>query len=207
MRRVYSVSFILALMCGPRHMGISDSLALNFTFGARSKGAYVEALPLRGNNIRPCVACGNCRVPPHNCILADDDAEKIFLRILGASLVVFSSPIYFYALPALFKCLIDRCQRFWEAGRLTAMPMSPKPAITILCAGREFGRELFSGAKRTLNLFIKALGMEMAEVYTLRGMDAISSGDVSSRYNQLCHSLFLKGQQIGSCISQSPCIF
>ncbi|MDE6734449.1 MAG: NAD(P)H-dependent oxidoreductase, partial [Desulfovibrio sp.] len=90
-----------------------------------------------------------------------------------------ASPIYFYALPATFKAWIDRGQRFWAAqaakGRGADPPAPPKtvakPVLAALAAGRPRGKELFSGALRTLAWFATTLGARLAENRVFRGLD------------------------------------
>ena len=90
----------------------------------RSGSMPVEEIALQEKHIRPCRGCQSCDAAPHVCPLArTDDAEAIFAAIAAADVVLWTSPVYFYGLPAQAKALVDRSQRIWagvEAGRPAA---------------------------------------------------------------------------------------
>lgn len=92
-----------------------------------------------------------------------------------ASLVFLASPIYFYALPAALKALIDRGQKFWNARQSASTTHDPKPAIIFLTAGRTRGKLLFSGALRTLSCFFKFLDCRIIAPHLLRGIEGPES--------------------------------
>lgn len=173
----------VALLCSPRPEGVSDTLARLFAEGAAEAGTDIRLVPLRDYSLAPCIGCGACAKPPHLCILsrptgsgAQDQAEEIFDLLISAPLVLLTSPIYFYALPAGFKALIDRSQRFWAARAHTrkacaALPQPPiKPVLVGLVAGRPRGAQLFSGSLLTLKYFLAPLDAGIRETRLLRGL-------------------------------------
>lgn len=162
------MSGALLLRCGPRPNGFTDWMAEQFTIGFNAAGSPLESLALRNYCIRPCNGCGACARPPHTCHLGCDGTDALLDRIQEADLVVFASPIFFYALPAQFKALIDRSQKFWNK---PPNPHRPAPAIALLCAGRLRGRLLFAGATLTLRYFFKSINKYFAEKLTVRGTD------------------------------------
>ncbi len=174
----------VALLCSPRPEGVSDTLARLFAEGAAEAGADIRLVPLRDYPVAPCIGCGACAEPPHMCILsratgtgAQDQAEELFDLLAAAPLVLLASPIYFYALPARFKALIDRGQRFWAARAHTrkacaALPQPPiKPVLVGLVAGRPRGNQLFSGSLLTLKYFLAPLNAGIRETRLLRGLE------------------------------------
>lgn len=178
----------LVLMCSPHAGGVSDTLAGSVVAGLDDAGWPATLVPLREHPVLPCNGCGACAQPPHACVLApQDDAEWLFTRFAEAPLVVFASPIFFYALPAAFKAWIDRGQRFWAAtagGDRARAGVPPslsavKPVLAVLAAGRPRGRELFSGALRTLGWFVPLLGGRLVENRVFRGLDRVA--DVEDR--------------------------
>lgn len=168
---------MLVLQCSPRPQGATDLLCDAFSQGARAAGASINILALRDHKIAPCHACDACVPPPHICGLAtaSDGAETIFLAMKQASLIFLASPIYFYGLPASFKALIDRGQKFWHASQNAPRPQAPKPVIVFLTAGRTRGKLLFSGALRTLSCFFKFLDCRIISPHLLRGIDGPQS--------------------------------
>ena len=166
---------VLVLQCSPH-------VANLFTKGMAEAGIEARTVALRDYAYSPCTGCGGCSRPPHKCILANrplpgqndacaqmDQAEEIFQMINEAQLVMISSPIYFYFLPAHFKALIDRTQRFWmlQGGE------DRVPLLVAMTAGRRRGNLLFSGSLLSLKYFLAPLGAAVRETRLLRGLESI----------------------------------
>lgn len=174
---------VLVLMCSPHAGGVSDALAESFATGLRDTGWPVTQIPLREHPVIPCTGCGSCARAPHACVLAPrDEAEWLFTHFAEAPLVLLASPIFFYALPASFKGWIDRAQRFWAASAAGQQALAggggaahgaPKPVLAVLAAGRPRGRELFTGALRTLRWFVPLLGGSLVANRVFRGLDSL----------------------------------
>lgn len=99
---------ILILSSSPRRGGNSDTLCDAFVRGARDAGHTVEKVFLRDYNIHPCLGCGTCNGNRKPCP-QKDDAAKVIARMLAADTIVLATPVYFYAMSAQLKTLIDRC--------------------------------------------------------------------------------------------------
>lgn len=170
-------------LCSPRQNGTTDQLAGIFGASVQNAGIPVEVeyVPLRNYAILPCKGCNACFKPACDCLLAGaDDAEKIFRYIFNSSVAIFATPIYFYALPAHFKALIDRSQRFWAKNSENSDLCGRKrPAIAIMAAGRTKGEELFTGAMRTLRWFGRTISLDFAEPLAFRGLEGPE--DISGR--------------------------
>ena len=181
---------VLVLQCSPHVGGVSDSVANLFTKGMAEAGIEARTVALRDYAYSPCTGCGGCSRPPHKCILASrplpgqngpcaqiDQAEEIFQMINDAQMIMISAPIYFYFLPAHFKALIDRTQRFWmlQGGEDRApLPLSrAKPVLVAMTAGRRRGNLLFSGSLLSLKYFLAPLGAAVRETRLLRGLESI----------------------------------
>ena len=111
---------ILSLLGSPRANGTTHTVA-RLIAGGLSCGGAVEEIALRKSTSAPAGAARDCAAAPHACPLArTDDAEAVFAAIAAADVVLWTSPVYFYGLPAQAKALVDRSQRIWagvEAGR------------------------------------------------------------------------------------------
>lgn len=184
------MSKILVLQCSPHAGGVSDSVADLFAKGMSEAGADLRTVALRDYAISPCTGCGACFRPPHSCVLAGrplpgqnesctlrDQTEEVFQLIAEAQLVMISSPIYFYFLPAHFKALIDRTQRFWaQKGGEERMPLPlsrTKPVLVAMTAGRRRGNLLFSGSLLSLKYFLAPLDAGIRETRLLRGLESL----------------------------------
>jgi multimeric flavodoxin WrbA len=171
--------------CSPRGGGNSDLAAALFAEGLREAGGEARVVHLRDHVLIPCLGCRKCAVSPGNaCVLAGkDDCERLFALIARAPLVAFCSPIFFYHLPAGFKALIDRAQRFYEMSATGRPPAAPAPrakARTVLIAGRPRGEKLFDGSLLTLKYFLAGFGIAAAQPLALRGLDAPGDLDADS---------------------------
>ena len=145
---------ILSLLGSPRANGTTHSMA-RLIAGGLSGGGPVEEIALQEKHIRPCRGCQSCDAAPHVCPLArTDDAEAIFAAIAAADVVLWTSPVYFYGLPAQAKALVDRSQRIW-AGVEAARPR---------------GEQLFTGSLLGLKYFFASFGARIADTRTLRGL-------------------------------------
>ena len=147
---------ILSLLGSPRANGTTHSMA-RLIAGGLSGGGPVEEIALQEKHIRPCRGCQSCDAAPHVCPLArTDDAEAVFAAIAAADVVLWTSPVYFYGLPAQAKALVDRSQRIWagvEAGR----PAGKGPLVlAALAAARPRGEQLFTGSLLGLKYFLPA---------------------------------------------------
>ncbi len=97
---------VLILSSSPRKGGNSDLLCDRFQQGAREAGHQAEKIFLREKDIRCCTGCGVCN-NIHKCVQRDDMAE-ILEKMLEADVIVMATPVYFYAMCAQMKTLIDR---------------------------------------------------------------------------------------------------
>lgn len=160
------MSEVLIIAASPAANGVTDALAREFSRGYASAGGSGEIVKTRDYTVAPCVNCGYCRRHPGKCVF-NDDGEKALDAMRAAPLLCVVAPIYFYALPAGFKGLIDRAQTFWRLGEAR----KPLPCVVILAAGRARGDSLFTGAALTLKYFFRALGREIVASRHLRSLE------------------------------------
>ena len=99
---------VLILSSSPRRGGNSDTLCDEFMRGAVESGNHVEKIFLRDKTIHPCLGCSVCSLHKKPCPQKDDAAEVIG-KMLEADVIVMATPVYFYAMSAQMKTLIDRC--------------------------------------------------------------------------------------------------
>ena len=99
---------VLILSSSPRRGGNSDLLCDEFLQGALDGGNVAEKIFLRDKNIHPCLGCSVCSQYGKPCPQKDDAAEVID-KMLAADVIVMATPVYFYAMSAQMKMMIDRC--------------------------------------------------------------------------------------------------
>lgn len=99
---------VLILSSSPRRGGNSDTLCDECLRGAAEAGNEVEKVFLRDKSLHPCMGCDVCSQYKKTCP-QQDDAPAIVEAMLRAEVIVMATPVYFYAMSAQMKMLIDRC--------------------------------------------------------------------------------------------------
>lgn len=99
---------VLILSSSPRRGGNSDMLCEEFMRGAKESDNDVEKVFLRDKTVHPCLGCSVCSRDKKPCPQKDDAAE-IIDKMLQVDVIVMATPVYFYAMSAQMKTLIDRC--------------------------------------------------------------------------------------------------
>lgn len=98
---------VLILSASPRLNGNSDLLAKAFQKGSEESGNQTELIELAQKKINYCHGCYYCASHEGHCC-QKDDAEEIIDKMIGADVIVFATPTYFYSMAGQLKVLIDR---------------------------------------------------------------------------------------------------
>jgi multimeric flavodoxin WrbA len=72
-------------------------------------GHEIERVSVVDYKINGCVGCNVCikEKDEPNCV-QQDDAKKIFNKVMLADLIIYATPVYAHSFPAQMKTLIDR---------------------------------------------------------------------------------------------------
>ena len=97
---------IVILAGSPNRKGSSNLLADCFRQGAEEAGHTVEIIDAAHADIHPCTGCIHCGY--EGPCAQKDGMERIRPAILGADMLVFATPLYYYGMSAQLKTLIDR---------------------------------------------------------------------------------------------------
>ena len=127
---------VMAIMASPRKTGYTAKL-LGSLLREFPKGTDIEIVNLYELAPVPCNACGYCK-SGNGC--SKKDLEDFFKRFETVDVIVFATPIYFMGVPAPFKALIDRFQRYYEARfrRNTKNPIEKnRKAVLIVTSGSD----------------------------------------------------------------------
>lgn len=129
----------------------------------------------------PCRACGGCNATGR-CVV-NDDAEKIFEKILGCDRFVLAAPVFSMGICAQAKAIIDRTQQFWAAryllGRkVVASEGRPvRRGIFVSCAGTGF-KDVFNGTIQVARYFFGIMEIELVAALCRPRID--QQGDILS---------------------------
>lgn len=174
---------MLVLLASPLANGVTDRLGLAAAQGAG--GARI--IKLSDYEFSPCRGCGKCK--EDGICIYKDACGGLFDLLMEAGSLIIAAPVYFYALPAQFKALIDRSQIFWRNCQ-GQWPLR-KQAGVIMAAGRPVGEKLFAGSLLTLKYFLKPFAFEITQTLLLRGLENVKTLDNNPEYGQQAEALGL----------------
>jgi multimeric flavodoxin WrbA len=97
-------------ICGSPRAGGNTELLLKRSLDVlQANGVPGELLELRGRDIKPCDACGECgRKKDGKCAIAEDDFAPLFERMKTADIIIVGSPVYFGSATPNVMALLQR---------------------------------------------------------------------------------------------------
>ncbi len=119
---------IVVITGSPRKDGNSFAMTDAFIREAEEKGHSVTRFDAAQKNVGGCHACETCYKTGKVCSF-DDDFNEIAPALLEADVVVFSTPVYWYSIPAQIKAVIDKMYSFCVAGK----DIAGKECMLIAC--------------------------------------------------------------------------
>lgn len=99
---------MLVVCASPRQRANSELLADRVIAGAQGAGVQVEKLRLADYRIGYCRACDACQRQPEPVCVQPDDMRQLLPKVAAADILVFASPIYFFAASGQLKVFLDR---------------------------------------------------------------------------------------------------
>jgi multimeric flavodoxin WrbA len=169
---------ILALYGSPRRKGNTALLLKKAVEGAVEAGAEVEEVVLRDLEISPCLEIYACK-KDGRCVI-QDDFQAVCDKALACQGLMLASPIFFYAVSAHTKALMERFQSLWVKKHwIDKIPYGQgeftKKGLFI-SVGATKGKRLFEGALLSVRSFFEVLDMELWKALFYRSLDF--EGDV-----------------------------
>jgi multimeric flavodoxin WrbA len=163
---------VIAFLGSPRKDGNTELLLKKAIQGVRDAGFNVQLFNLNSMNIQPCQDCGDCNETGQCSI--HDDMEQVYEAIRNADRIILASPIFFFALSAQTKLMIDRCQSFWCEKYLLRRPLPPgrygRKGLLLLVGGmkKEVGIQC---AESCVNAFFKSINVSEHSTLSFLGID------------------------------------
>ncbi len=169
---------ILALAGSPRRNGNSDILLDEFLKGFSTKKSKIDKIIICQLDFKPCQECNSC-FTSGECIV-QDDMQKIYPKIWQADILVLASPIFFVAVSAYAKMLIDRCQCLWARKYILKKELpeekrSSRYGVFLSTAGSK-NPKIFEGALKTVKSFLDVC--EMTYYKSIFGNNIDEQGDI-----------------------------
>ncbi len=174
---------ILLLQGSPRPDGNSADLAHMFKFGAEDAGHIVSMPEINGKNISGCLSCNKCRNNGGFCVI-HDYMYRLYEEFARAEAIVMVTPIYFFALPAQIKAILDRCYCYG--------PDYPLKKLVLILTSNDEDADVFSPMIDYYNHLVKYFGWDPAGMLLVNNLKG--KGDVKLRPE--FQQAYLMGQHI-----------
>lgn len=164
---------VTAFMGSPRKGGNTELLLNETIRGVEASGCGVRTFNLNEMRITPCQDCGSCEGT--GCCVLADDMSLVYEEIRSADRIIVASPIFFFALSAQTKCMIDRCQSFWCEKYLLKRPIPEgehrRKGLLIMVGGmkKEVGVQCGDATARA---FFRTISVGEHRVLSFLGVDA-----------------------------------
>ena len=186
---------VLGISSSPRANGNSDLLLRRALEGAASAGAQVEYLGLRDLQMGGCEECNFC-YQAGQCRL-EDGFQGIMPRLLAADRLILATPVFFMAVSAQAKMMIDRCQCLWARKYVLKQPLFPgEPRdrrCLLLAVGGTRAKRMFDCLTLTVKYWLDVLEMTHAASLFVNQVD--HKGDIV-RHPRALDEAFRLGAQL-----------
>jgi len=171
---------VLGISSSPRIKSSTDLLLRRALAGAESAGAQTEYLRLADFKIAPCVECnacyklGKCRI--------NDDYQQIFPKMLETDRLIFATPIFFMAVCAQAKLLIDRCQSLWACKYILKQPLIEAAGrdrrAMVIAVGGSKSTKMFECIRLTMKYFFDVLDIRYVSSLFMNNIE--NPGDIAA---------------------------
>ncbi|HKQ58566.1 MAG TPA: flavodoxin family protein [Candidatus Eisenbacteria bacterium] len=193
---------LVALNGSPVRGSSIDLMLRELCAGAEEAGGRSDHVYCNELTIKPCQACGP--EPTTGYCIFHDDMDRIYAALESAHAVAVGSPIYFDAVSAQLKLVMDRCNCVTPLVRLPegGYDFRPKWARTrrgvfVTACSTRHPYEL---AERSVRGFMKWVGARWEETLVWRHEDN-DAGSVATRPELLAHA-----RAVGRRLIESPAL-
>jgi len=195
-----ALPLVVAIHGSPRRHGNTSTLLEQAVRGVETTGCRVVEFSLRDLKLSPCLEIYGCK-KDGRCVIKDA-FQEIYDHLDQAQGIILASPIFFYAVSAHTKTLMDRCQSFWVRKHwLEGRPYNDttwKRRGLFIAAAASHGQRLFDGALLSVQYFFRALDTELTDTLLCRDLDL--EGD-AQRHPEHLAVAYQKGETLGSLLA------
>lgn len=147
---------VVIISSSPRKGQNSDTLCDEFLRGAQDAGNGAVKYFLEDIEFSSCKACYKCKTPEMKCF-QDDGIAEILDDMMGADVIVYATPVYYYVMCGTLKMFFDRCYPIFRH-------LENKDFYIILAAGSSCGDAL-TGLKSFIGFAKNPTIKEVFEVF------------------------------------------
>ena len=164
----------------------SEILANEFIKGAKQNGNEVNFINLKDIKINFCIGCLACG-KTHKCVIKDGVTKALLDKICVSDILVFVTPVYYYAISGQLKTFIDRMNPLYS------MDFKFRD-IYIIATAAEDETRTFKGIKEDIKGFV-----DCYEGTRIKGMifaGGLESGGEAKKRKDLLKKAFEMGSKI-----------
>ena len=148
----------IAILNGSPRKENTAAMIEAFKQGAEAAGHQVEVLHVGGMKINGCLACEYCHGKGQGKCIQKDDLEKLMPAYLESDMIVFASPIYYFAPTAQLEAA-------WQRVYCIGKPAKAAKAALLLSSGSGF----YDAAIAQYKAFVGYVGIQDMGVCTATG--------------------------------------
>ncbi len=165
---------VLGILGSPRPFGGSAQLLYCALEAAQQEGAEIELRSVYEGEIKPCQGCiqdedPNCRFP---CIF-EDYGKELLIKINDAQVIIWATPVYWYAPSGLLKNLIDRLTCLENMVAYGEPSYMEGKVVGVITVGADAGLTLAGGYLLTVLNAMGAIIPPWAHAYSRRADQAL----------------------------------
>ncbi len=158
---------ITAFLGSPRKGGNTDILAQRVIDGAKDAGLQSKSVALRRLKIRPCRGCDRCWKHNNLPCSQKDDMLPLYGLIAASDILLFATPVYWYAPTAIMKGFIDRLV---PLNRPQGRPLIKGKRAILVVAYEEAGPRAVDPMLRMFELTFEWLGVQYVDHLAVDGI-------------------------------------
>ncbi len=199
--------FLVALNGSPVRGSSLDLLLDALCAGFRQGGGEAEQIHSNELWVKPCQSCGP--EPTTGYCIFHDDMDQVYEKLERAHAVVVGSPIYFDAVSAQLKLVIDRCNCITLLTRTPGGGHAFRPrwartrrGVFVTACGP---RQRWDMAERSVRGFLKWIGAKWEETIAFVH-DDVDSGSVASREPELLERATAVGRRLAQSAPLEPTV-
>jgi len=193
---------VLGISTSPRLGGNSDLLLREALAGAESAGAEVEYLRVCDLEIAPCIECNSC-YKTGRCRI-QDDYQAVFQKLLEADRLIFATPVFFMAVCAQAKMLIDRGQCLWAHKYVLQKELINPPRdrrAMVIAVGGSKSTKQFESIRLTMKVYFDSLQMDYAANLFVNKIDQLGA---IKKHPSALKEAYRLGRELASADSPPP---
>lgn len=159
----------MVISSSPHKISNSEILAKEFIKAAKENGHICEEIKLRDLKYGFCKGCLSC-ANTLKCVLKDDINNKLVEKIRKCDIIVFATPVYYYAISGQLKTFIDRLNPLFCSD-------FKFKEIYLIATAAENKKRTFEGVKEDIKGFVDCYaGTKLKGCLFVGGLD--NGGDV-----------------------------